>query len=219
MRIFFGLTTLVAAGVTVGATPLAAQAGATRVGAATQRVTILPLPADGRRGFWLGAGIGPGNGSLHCGICNDERDRGTAGYIRLGTTLNRKLLVGVEGGAWQREGEEGKRRLLSLTAGGWWYPNERHGYFVRFGAGLTRWRAWDGGEDAVTSAAIGLIAGVGYEVRLNPALSIVPYVNALGTSSGALWLESRDDVSFERRRLPAGGHALLIQIGVGITRH
>jgi hypothetical protein len=47
----------------------------------------------------------------------------------------------------------------------------------------------------------------------------VPYLNALGSSSGTLWLETRDDVSFERRRLPAGGHVLLFQIGLGITSH
>jgi len=34
-----------------------------------------------------------------------------------------------------------------------------------------------------------------------------------------LWLETRDAVSYERHKLPTGGHALLFQVGVGITRH
>ena len=63
------------------------------------------------------------------------------------------------------------------------------------------------------------MAGVGYEVRVNPQLSVVPYLNALGSSSGSLWLENKDDVSFQRRKLPSGGHAVLLQVGLGITRH
>ncbi len=71
----------------------------------------------------------------------------------------------------------------------------------------------------MVSQALALVLGAGYEVRLNPRLSVVPYLNAMGTSSGALWLETRDEVSFARLKLPTGGHALLFQIGVGIPRH
>jgi len=196
-----------------------AQGGATRAAAALRGATVvLPLPADSRKGFWIGAGVGTGAGSMHCGICEHESEQGTAAYLRAGTTLNRKLLLGFEGSGWQRSGDAGKRRLLSLTAGAWWYPTERHGYYLRWGAGLSRWRAWQE-NDAVVSQALALVVGAGYEVRVNPGLSVVPYLNALGSSNGALWLESRDAVSFERRKLPAGGHALLIQIGIGITRH
>lgn len=202
------------------AVPLRAQGGALRAGAAARNASALPgsLPADSRRGFWYGGGIGTGAGSMHCGICENEKERGTSGYFRAGTTLNRRFLVGLEGSGWQRTGEEGKRRLLSLTGGAWWYPSERHGYFVRWGAGVTRWRASQENE-AVVSSALALVVGLGYEVRVNPKLSIVPYLNALGSSSGALWLETRDDVSFERLKLPSGGHAVLLQVGLGITRH
>ncbi len=209
-----GLGILVAA-----AGPVAAQGGAIRAGSAAASASVLtPGAADARKGFWIGAGLGTGAGSMHCGICEHEREQGTSGYLRAGTTVNRKLLLGVEGSGWQRTGDAGKRRLLSLTGGFWWYPNERHGYYLHGGAGLSQWRASQE-NDAVTSKAVALVAGVGYEVRVNPQLSIVPYVNALGSSSGALWLENRDAVSFERRKLPSGGHALLFQIGLGITRH
>lgn len=201
------------------ATTGSAQAGAIRAGRVVPASPEgIRWPADARRGMWYGGGVGTGAGSMHCGICEHEREQGTTGYFRVGTTLNRKMLLGLEAGAWQRSGDLGKRRLLSLTGGAWWYPNPRHGYYLRFGAGLSRWRASQEGE-AVVSQALALVVGTGYEVRLNPVLSIVPYLNALGSSSGALWLENRDDVSFERRKLPTGGHALLFQIGVGITRH
>jgi hypothetical protein len=217
MRTALGLLALGA----VLATPAIARAqgGALRAGAAVKGAPAVGSgPADSRKGFWMGAGVGTGAGSMHCAICDHEREQGTAGYLRAGTTLNRKLLIGVEGSGWQRSSEVGKRRLVSLTGGAWWYPNERHGYYLHWGAGLSRWRAWQKG-DAVTSQAMALMLGAGYEVRVNPKVSIVPYLNALGSSSGALWLENSDNVSFERRKLPTGGHALLFQIGLGITRH
>ena len=211
---------LVALGVlTAAAGSAGAQGGAIRAGAAARNASVpTSLPADGRKGFWIGAGLGTGAGSMHCGVCAHEREQGTSGYIRAGTTINRKLLLGVEASGWQRTADAGKRRLVSLTGGAWWYPNERHGYFLHWGAGLSRWRASQD-NDAVTSQAVALVAGVGYEVRVNPQLSVVPYLNALGSSSGSLWLENKDAVSFERRKLPSGGHALLFQIGLGITRH
>lgn len=214
------ITGLIGIGVlTATAGPAAAQGGALRAGAATRNASVTTqLPADSRRGFWVGAGVGTGAGSMHCNICEHEREQGTSAYLRAGTTVNRKLLLGVQGSGWQRTGDAGKRRLVSLTGGAWWYPNERHGYYLHGGAGLSRWRASQEG-DAVTSQAVALVLGVGYEVRVNPKLSIVPYLNALGSSSGALWLENKDAVSFERRKLPSGGHALLFQIGLGITRH
>jgi hypothetical protein len=216
MRAIIGLFGIGA--LTVAAGSVAAQGGALRAGAAARSASATPLPADSRKGFWYGAGLGTGAGSMHCAICEHEREQGTSGYLRAGTTVNRKLLVGVQGSAWQRTSDAGRRRLVSLTGGAWWYPNIRHGYYLHWGAGVSRWKASQE-NDAVTSQAVALVVGVGYEVRVNPQLSIVPYLNALGSSSGSLWLENKDDVSFERRKLPSGGHALLFQIGLGITRH
>jgi hypothetical protein len=217
MRTVYGLVGAGILAVTAGS--VQAQGGALRAATAARSAsTATPMPADARQGFWVGAGLGTGAGSMHCGICEHEREQGTSAYLRAGTTVNRKLLLGVQGSGWQRTGDAGKRRLVSLTGGAWWYPNERHGYYLHWGAGISRWRASQE-QDAVTSQAVALTLGVGYEVRVNPRLSIVPYLNALGSSSGSLWLENKDDVSFERRKLPTGGHALLFQIGLGITRH
>jgi hypothetical protein len=217
MRTISGLLALAAA-VTAGRSAWA-QGGVVRAAAVTRNATVTSsLAADARQGFWIGAGLGTGAGSMHCAICEHEREQGASAYLRAGTTVNRKLLLGAEASGWQRTADAGKRRLLTLTGGFWWYPNERHGYYLHGGAGLSRWRASQD-NDAVTSQAMALVVGVGYEVRVNPQLSIVPYLNALGTSSGSLWLENKDAVSFERRKLPSGGHALLFQLGLGITRH
>ncbi len=213
-----GLALVLAAAGAAG--PLQAQPAARSApGAVPAPPVAAGLPADARRGIWYGGGLGAGAGSLRCGICADEADGGTAGYLRVGATLTRALLLGVEGTGWQRSAGEGRRRLLALTGGAWWYPSERHGYYVRGGVGIARWRAWSE-EEAVVTEALALTLGAGYEVRVNPSLSIVPFVAATGSADGALWLEERDgNVAFQRTRLPAGGHTLLVQIGIGLTRH
>lgn len=84
---------------------------------------------------------------------------------------------------------------------------------------MSRWRAWEE-DEAVVSQALAISVGAGYEVRVNPVLSVVPFVTVLGSASGALWAEAwEQDVSFRRDRLPASGHAVLVQVGIGITRH
>ncbi len=171
-----------------------------------------------RHGFWFGAGLGVGAGGLHCGICESGGGQGTSGYLRAGTTVNPRLLVGVEGSGWQKNGEEGKRRILALTGGIWWYPRSDAGHFIRGGVGISGWRA-AAEQEAVVSRALALTVGAGYEARVAPYLSVVPFVNVLGSSGGALWLEHRDEGSYERNRLPARGHTVLIQLGIGFTRH
>ncbi len=177
----------------------------------------LAQAGHGQHRFWLGGGLGAGAGRLQCGICESEGVQGTSGYFRAGTTLNPRLLVGGEAALWQRSADEGKRRILAFTAGLWWYPKPPAGWFIRAGTGLSRWRAWDQGE-AVTSKSLVLVVGAGYEARVGPRLLVSPFINLFGSGSGGLWLESWDEVSYERHRLPSGAHALLLQAGVGLTR-
>jgi hypothetical protein len=177
------------------------------------------LASDARQGFWFGGGVGAGAGSMRCSVCANEADRGNAAYLRFGTTVTRSLLLGIEGTGWQRSAEAGTRRLVALSSAAWWYPSPQHGYYVKGGVGVSRWRAWEE-DEAVVSQALAISVGAGYEVRVNPVLSVVPFVTVLGSASGALWAEAwEQDVSFRRDRLPASGHAVLVQIGIGITRH
>jgi hypothetical protein len=171
-----------------------------------------------RDGFWFGGGLGAGAGSLACGICEGGGGQGIAGYARAGWTMNPRLLVGSELGVWQKNGEAGLRRILALTGGLWWYPRPSGGQFFRAAAGVSQWRS-SREQEAVASRAIALMVGVGYEARVGPRLSVVPFLNLLGSASGSMWLEQWDEGSFERRRLPTGAHTLLLQAGVGLTRH
>jgi hypothetical protein len=183
-------------------------------------------PAYARQGMWFSAGLGAGAASLHCRICQGEQEtRGTAGYLRVGTTVNRRLLVGAEMNGWMRSGQTGNQRVVALTGNGYWYPNPRHGYYLKGGFGVSRYKQWthDQNDDDVTTglSTSGLAAqvGAGYETRVNPKMSFVPYVNLVGTAKGTMSTLRDDGTRFERNKLATGANLLLLQIGLGMTWH
>ena len=189
-----------------------------------------PVPADApvfsRQGSWFGAGLGAGAATLECRICEGEQgSRGTAGYLRVGTTVSPTLLLGAEVNGWTRSDETGHQRILALTGNGYWYPNPRHGYYLKGGFGFSNYRQWsqDDNNDEVTTGITGGgftgQVGAGYEVRVNPRMSFVPYLNLVGSAKGTLSTERNDGTSYQRNKLPNGANVLLLQLGVGVTWH
>ncbi len=189
------------------------------------------IPADapmyGRQGTWFSVGFGAGSASLHCQICDNSEigSRGTSGYVRVGTTVNGRLLVGAEMNAWMRSNEAGNQRVVTLSGNGYWYPNPRHGYYFKGGFGISRYKQWstEGDNDQITNGLStgGLTGsvGAGYEIRVNPKMSFVPFLNLLGTARGTLSTERSDDTHFERNRLPNRANVLFLQLGMGVTWH
>ncbi|MBX3147278.1 MAG: autotransporter domain-containing protein [Gemmatimonadales bacterium] len=183
-------------------------------------------PVASRQGTWLGVGIGGGASTLNCRICEGEQgSRGISGYLRGGVTLNPKLLVGAEANAWTRSDERGNQRVWSLAANGYWYPNPEHGYFLKAGLGFTRYRRW-ALENSNSTVQIGLLGGglsahlgAGYEVRVNPNMSIVPFLNLLASSQGALATTRDNGTQYQRNTLSNGANVLLAQAGIGLTWH
>ncbi|MEZ4456128.1 MAG: hypothetical protein R2882_06205 [Gemmatimonadales bacterium] len=220
------------AGLVVALGAIASAAAAQSAQSATPKPVVrsAAIPADApvysRQGTWFGAGVGAGSGSLHCSICDsDVGSRGTGGYLRAGTTVSPRLLVGAELNGWMRSDEAGHQRVVALTGNGYWYPNPRHGYYFKAGFGVSQYRQWnqDGNNDEVT---VGLNGGgftgqvgVGYEVRVNPKTSFVPYFNIVGSAKGRLATTRDDGTSFERNKLPNGANVLLLQLGLGVTWH
>jgi hypothetical protein len=176
-----------------------------------------------RQGMWLSVGLGAGAASLHCRICTGEQQtRGTTGYLRVGTTINPRFLVGAELNGWTRSGQEGTQRVLALTGNAYWYPNPRHAYYLKGGFGLSSYRQAAREEDVTTSLNSGGFtgqAGVGYEVRVNPRMSVVPFFNLIGSARGRLVTETDDGTHLERDRLPTRANLLLLQLGLGVTWH
>ncbi|MGE0553295.1 MAG: hypothetical protein AB7R55_07680 [Gemmatimonadales bacterium] len=180
-----------------------------------------------RHGMWLSAGLGAGAASLHCSVCDGEQQsRGTSGYLRIGTTVNSKLLLGAELNGWMRgaSGDQGSQRVMALTGNAYWYPHPRHAYYFKGGFGVSRYRSWttddeDGVTDALTAGGFTGQVGIGYEVRVNPTMSIVPYFNLIGSARGALSTERDDGTHFDRDRLPTRANLLFLQLGLGMTWH
>lgn len=213
----------------VGAGPVLGQAARASVPPPPAK-TATPVPADApvfaRQGLWFSVGLGAGSTSIHCQICaGDLGSRGTAGYARMGTTINGRLLVGAELNGWLRGSEGGNQRVVALTGNGYWYPNPRHGYYLKGGLGLARYKQWTTDRNnAKVSTGIstgGLTAqvGTGYEMRVNPKMSFVPYLNLVGTAQGALATERNDGTHFERNQLPNRANVLMLQLGLGVTWH
>lgn len=181
-------------------------------------------PAAARQGMWFGAGLGAGSASLHCRICDGELGtRGTSGYLRVGTTLNASFLVGAELGGWRRSEANGQQRVLALTSNAYWYPDLRHGYYLKGGFGWSHYRQSATGDNdvttAVTAGAFTGQVGLGYEIRINPRTSIAPYLNLIGSSRGRIATEQDDGTHFERNRLDVRANLILLQVGLGVTWH
>ena len=71
------------------------------------------------------------------------------------------------------------QRVVAITGNGYWYPNPRHGYYVKGGFGVTRYKQWshdENDEDVTTGLTTNGLAGhigTGDEVRVNPRMSLV----------------------------------------------
>ena len=56
-----------------------------------------------REGFWIGFGFGYGTAGLTCDDCGSTTREGSAsGYVKLGGTLNKSVLLGGEVDAWTK---------------------------------------------------------------------------------------------------------------------
>ena len=84
---------------------------ATRSPVEAQRAATTP-----RHGLWVGAGLGLGSAQLTCSVCQGGRDRGTTGYLRIGTTLGKNVLIGAETNVWYHSQSQVDYLLAALSA-------------------------------------------------------------------------------------------------------
>lgn len=147
--------------------------------------------AQTRQGFWIGGGLG--YGSLGCEGC--DRVGAPSGYLKLGGTLRQNILIGVETNGWTKS-EFGSRLTMGNVSGAvYWYPMATNGLFVKGGAGYS---VLD--NSFSSTSGFGMLAGLGYDVRVARNLSITPVAN---------WFRGSFD----------GGAANVLQLGVGVTSH
>ena len=152
-----------------------------------------------REGFFIGLGLGAG--SFGCEGC-DGRETGIAGHLKLGGTINSRVLLGAESAGWTKE--EGGARLThsTLVAFVQFYPSETGGFFLNGGVGISRLDASVSAAGVTVSdgdSGAGFQAGLGYDVRVGTNLSLTPY---------GLWAFGDH-----------GGSVNVGQAGLGVTWH
>jgi hypothetical protein len=167
-----------------------------------------------RQGFWIGLGGGYGSADASCDECEGgDREGSFTGFVKLGGTLNERVLLGVETNGWIKE-ESGATLILgSLTGTVTFYPQASSGFFLKGGVGLS-YVDTELSEDSVTvslsKTGWGVLAGLGYDVRVGRNVSITPCVNFYYGQPG--------DLSFEGGTL-GGWKQNVIEFAVGITFH
>jgi hypothetical protein len=147
--------------------------------------------AEARQGFWIGGGLG--YGSLGCDGC--DRLGGVSGYLKLGGTLRENVLLGVEVNGWAKSEFGQTMTMGNMSGAAYWYPMSNGGLFLKAGLGYSVV------DDGFTSeTGLGLLGGLGYDIRVGPNLSVTPVAN---------WYRG----SF------SPGALNVLDIGLGLTSH
>lgn len=168
-----------------------------------------------REGFWIGFGAGYGWADVSCDECGDGGDRegSITGFVKLGGTLNERVLLGVETNVWTKEQDDVRVTLGSLAGTVTLYPQASSGFFLKAGVGLsyldTGVRAGSVSLSA-SKTGWGFMAGLGYDLRLDRNVSITPCVNYYYGKPG--------DLTFEGETV-AGWKQNVIDVGIGVTFH
>jgi hypothetical protein len=168
-----------------------------------------------REGFWIGFGFGYGSAAGHCDGCGSSNREGSiSGFLKLGGTLNKNVLLGVEANAWTETQDNVTLGLASGTGTVTFYPQASSGFFLKGGAGFS-YVSTDTQQGSVTVSVSqvgwGVLAGLGYDVRVGRNVSITPCVNYYYGRPG--------DVGFEGGTALGGWRQDVIDFGIGITFH
>ena len=185
-----------------------------------------PLWADHpqeRQGFWIGFGGGYGSADVSCDACdNGGREGSFTGFLKLGGTLNKRVLLGVEGNAWVKEQDGLTLSLGSFTGTVTFYPQASSGFFLKGGVGVsyvdTTFR--EGSLSAIGRTGWGVLAGIGYDLRVGRNISITPSVNFYYGQPRDLSFELEAFGPLETITVKSGGWKQnVIDFGIGITFH
>ncbi len=169
-----------------------------------------------REGFWIGFGLGYGTASVSFDdFSDDDREGSITGFLKLGGTLNHRVLLGVESNAWVKSEEDVTLTLGSVAGTVTFYPMPTSGFFVKGGLGLSYMRTdvflGGAGTVNVSKTGWGMIAGLGYDWRLGENTSITPVLNFYYGKPG--------DIDIDGVSAFGGWSQNVWDFGVGITFH
>jgi len=157
---------------------------------------------EGRRvGFTAAAGMGVGSAGISCTPqCAADRQSGPTGFVRVGGSVGGQFVLGGEISVFAdrvRTGAgEGTWTFSWFTLTGLWYPNLDEDYFVKIGVGIASVRAETPiattENDRLDTSDVGLVVGIGQDIRLTQHLSVTPYLDYLYSSRSNAVLNRTD---------------------------
>jgi hypothetical protein len=162
--------------------------------------------AQVREGFWIGFGFGWGSLGLSCNGCRTDRVGAASGYLKLGGTLGPRLLLGGETNSWTKNDAGTTVTAGNASFAAYYYPQPAGGLFLKGGIGAAVFKE----EGADAAKGVGLVLGVGYDVRVGRNISITPVANFNWGSVGDV--VSPPDVSPDVKQN-------VFQLAVGLTFH
>ena len=147
-----------------------------------------------REGFWFNAGLG--FGSWGCQNCEGYRESGLSGGLSLGTAITDRLMLGVGTTGFSRKTLDGEIFSVgTLDARLRFYPKRTSGFNLTTGLGLGS-MSYAGDSEI----GLGLMLGVGWDIRVARNVSISPFWNGFAMSNSNV-------------------DANVGQLGIGITIH
>ena len=130
--------------------------------------------AQERHGFWFNGGLG--YGSLGCDNCGD-RLGSLSGGLSLGGTLSPKWLLGVGTTGWTKSEDGATLTVGTLDLRTRFYPSRTGGFFLTGGLGFGAIHANIRGFGSDTETGLGLLLGLGVDIKVANGLSLTPFWN------------------------------------------
>jgi len=164
-----------------------------------------------RDGFWIGFGLGYGSANITCDNCGSgPRTDGITGFVKLGGTPSRNLLVGGAINAWSHSDGSATETLTNLTASLYLYPAVRRGLFLTGGLGFSNYHV--NSTPSFDGTGWGFTAGAGYDLRVGRDVSLTPVVNYV---YGAVGDVNESGVG----RFATGWKQNVVELALGVTFH
>ena len=130
--------------------------------------------AQTRAGFWFSGGLGVG--SLGCDACT-SRANGLSADFSLGGTITPRFLLGVGTSGWTKTEQTTTLTVATLDARVRFSPSTNGGFFLTGGVGVADATANVGAFNGGSEVGLGLLLGLGYDIRIARNTSITPYWN------------------------------------------
>ncbi len=132
--------------------------------------------AQVRQGFWISGGLG--YGVLGCENCPDY-EGGLSGGLSAGGTMSQRFLLGAGTSGWTKSDAGETLTVGLLDARVRFYPSTSGGFFLTGGLGIGSVKSTIAGFGSQTETGVGMILGLGYDMRVSRNASITPYWNGL----------------------------------------